>query len=187
MRRHQVPAASRPIDSLAGGDEEIDQDVGATDQHRGEKATRTRTSSPRQMGVGAVRADGRDDGGEHQARHTGDEPDRQQRAHHVGQSADTGQAVEIREHIGNDAEPTTPMAVMVVTMCVPSSELDAVSGPLCPSLNSDTATVGPIGLMRDTGSSEVADPEGCRSEVGPGRTMTPCSGRWPRSTSPSPM
>jgi hypothetical protein len=110
--------------TLWGGDEEIDQDVGASDQHRSDEGHQNAgLASARQVRVRAVRTDGPDDGGDDQSGHRGDEADGQQRADHVGQGADPGQARGIGEHISNDAGSTAPIAVMVVTMCVPSSEL----------------------------------------------------------------
>ena len=101
-----------------------------------------------------MRTDGPDDGGEDQTRHTSDEPDGQQRAHHVGQGADPGQARGIGEHIGNDADPTYPDGGDGGDhVCAFLGSNAGSSGPLCPSVNG-RPRLAPSGyrLIRGAGS-----------------------------------
>ena len=82
----------------------------------------------------------------------------------------------------------TPMAVMVVTMCVPSSEMTrARVARSVPRVNGRPRLAPPV-------SCEIPAHPRCRIPERPPAvklaqvwTMTPCSGSVAESTSPSPM
>ncbi len=88
------------MDRPAGVGEEGDDRVGGADEHRGPSGDEDAELAPTgDVGVGGVRPDRPGDGGDGDARHGGDEPEREQGSHDGLDGGDPGKSCGVRPDV----------------------------------------------------------------------------------------